>query len=397
MIDRIDKAMLALQAAFTARKLYGVEHAVVQRQLDLACETLTALLGERGGGGGGGGGELRLVRLENTLVFGDLELPSCALLTQALTPRLVAHGIEWIEFRSGLTSREVVTLLEQLERSPAELLRSGTVHIRVGRVGRSDAADADATVQNGTLAADNAVSQFRGIWQGLHGDGSGGAIGRPDQRLGELVESIRLAVAVGADVCRQLADVKSHDEYTFVHTVNVGILSAALGEAVGMKPNQVFDLTLAALLHDVGKQHTPLAILNKPGKLDDGERKQMELHTTTGAAMLLARRGVPDVAPIVAFEHHANVDGSGYPHLRRNPRPHLASQIVHVADVFDALRTNRPYRAAMDDAAVRAILLQGAGKSFDAALTDLFLERVISPKPGKTKPATPPPPRRISA
>src|SRR6185436_9387331 len=182
---------------------------------------------------------------------------------------------------------------------------------RVGRVGRSDAATTDAAVAGGALALDQTVSQFRGIWQGLQ---SGGGIGEggvtPDQRLGELVESIRLAVAVGADVCRQLADVKSHDEYTFVHTVNVGILSAALGEAVGMKPNQVFDLTLAALLHDVGKQHTPLAILNKPGKLDDGERKQMELHTTAGAAMLLARRGVPDVAPIVAFEHHANVDGS---------------------------------------------------------------------------------------
>ena len=67
---------------------------------------------------------------------------------------------------------------------------------------------------------------------------------------------------------------------------------------------------------------------------------------------------------------------------------------MHVADVFDALRTNRPYRAAMDDAAVRGILLQGAGKSFDGPLLDLFLERIISPKSTKT---TAPPPRRISA
>jgi putative nucleotidyltransferase with HDIG domain len=273
-------------------------------------------------------------------------------------------------------------------------LRSGTTHIRVGRVGRSEAAAADAAVAGGALATDQTVMQFRGIWQGLQsGDAAGGGPIAPDQRLGELVESIRLAVAVGADVCKQLAEVKSHDEYTFVHTVNVAILSAALGEAVGMKPNHVFDLTLAALLHDVGKRHTPLAILNKPGRLDDAERKKMEQHTVVGAAMLFERRGVPDVAPIVAYEHHANVDGTGYPRLRRNPKPHLASQIVHVADVFDALRTNRPYRAAMDDAAVRGILLQGAGKSFDAALLDLFLERIISPK--KTPAA--PPPRRISA
>ena len=384
MIDRMDKSILALQAAFTARKLYGVDHAVVQRQLDLASDTLSGMLAERS--------ELRLVRLEQTLLFGDDELASCGHLSQALTPRLAAHGIEWIEFRAGLTRDELVTLLDQLERAPAELLRSGTAHIRVGRVGRSEIAAADAAVENGVLATEQTVSQFRGIWQGLQ---NAGGVERADQRLGELVESIRLAVAVGADVCRQLADVKSHDEYTFVHTVNVGILSAALGEAVGMKPNHVFDLTLAALLHDVGKQHTPLAILNKPGRLDDGERKQMERHTTAGAAMLLARRGVPDVAPIVALEHHANVDGTGYPHLKRNSRPHLASQIVHVADVFDALRTNRPYRAAMDDTAVRGILLQGAGKAFDAALLDLFLERVISSRAPKT--ITPPAPQRISA
>ena len=375
MIDRMDKSVLALQAAATARKLYGVDHAVVKRQVDLAWETLAGMLAGRP--------ELRVVRLENALVFDDVELPSCAHLAEVLTPRLAQHGIEWLEFRAGLARAELVTLLDQLERQPGELLRGGTAHVKVGRLGHTEPSrDADG----GTLVVDDTVSQFRDIWGGLRGGG------RPDQRLGELVESIRLAVAVGADVCRQLAEVKSHDEYTFVHTVNVSILSAALGEAVGMRPNQVFDLTLAALLHDVGKQRTPLAILNKPGRLDDGERKQMELHTAAGAAILLARPGVPDVAPIVAFEHHANIDGSGYPNLRRSKSPHLASQIVHVADVFDALRTNRPYRAAMDDAKVRSILMEGSGKQFDASLVDLFLDRVASRGAAGT-----PDPRRLSA
>ena len=364
MIDRMDKAILALQAASTARKLYGVDHAVVNRQVDSAADTLAAMLSERR--------ELRVVRLDSALVFEDLELPSCVHLSEVLIPRLTAHNIEWLEFRAGLARAELVTLLDQLERSPAELLRCGTAHIKVGRLGRTEGADAAA--DSGILAVDDTVSQFRELWGGLRGGD------RPDQRLSDLVESIRLAVAVGADVCKQLAEVKNHDEYTFVHTVNVAILSAALGEAVGMRPNQVFDLTLAALLHDVGKQRTPLAILNKPGTLDDGERKQMELHTTAGAAILLARPGVPDVAPIVAYEHHANIDGTGYPRLTRSARPHLASQIVHVADVFDALRTNRPYRAAMDDARVRAILTDGSGKLFDSALVKLFLDKVVSPK-----------------
>jgi putative nucleotidyltransferase with HDIG domain len=354
---------------------------------------------------------LRLVRLEQALVFDDIELPSSSKLAETLTHRLAAHGIEWLEFRAGLARPELVTLLEQLERPPGSVLRGGTTHIKLGQVGRdsgatalpdgdavanADAAAVLAAIGGGTsgggvsgganrvMTMDDIVRQFRDAWESLrrstrHGDNTGRTGERADQRLGDLVETIRLAVAVGSDVCAQLAQVKNHDEYTFVHTVNVSILSAALGEAVGMRPNQVFDLTLAALLHDVGKQHIPLAILNKPGKLDDGERQQMEQHTGVGAALLLSRRGVPDVAPIVAMEHHANVDGTGYPRMRRNTRPHVASQIVHVADVFDALRTNRPYRAAMDDARVRAILLDGAGKQFDAALIDLFLTRVVTP------------------
>jgi putative nucleotidyltransferase with HDIG domain len=365
MIDKIDKAMTALQSAAVGRRLYGLDHPLPNRQTELAADTLRQAAIATAG-------ELRLVRLDDTLLFDDAELPSCPVLREVLIPRLAAHGVEWLEFKPGLTKAELVTLIDQIDRPAAAAGRVGTANVRVGRIGRSESAD-DALESDVAFDSNGQVAQLKQVWGGLNaGD-------RPDQRLGDLVESIQLAVAVGADVCNRLAEVKSHDEYTFVHTVNVGILSAALGEAVGMKPNQVFDLILAALLHDVGKQRTPLTILNKPGQLDATERKQMEMHPVTGAAMLFERQGVPDVAPIVAFEHHANVDGTGYPRLKRTGRPHMASQIVHVADVFDALRTNRPYRAAMEDARVRQILVEGAGKAFDPALVELFLEHVIAP------------------
>jgi putative nucleotidyltransferase with HDIG domain len=316
------------------------------------------------------------VRLDDALLFDDADLPSCPVLREVLIPRLAAHGVEWLEFKPCLARPELVTLMDQLERAPADAGRFGTPNVRVGRIGR-DESDGQPEDSDVTFDSHGQVAQLKQLWGGVQGGD------RPDQRLGDLVESIRLAVAVGADVCNRLAEVKNHDEYTFVHTVNVGILSAAIGEAVGMNQNQVFDLILAALLHDVGKQRTPLSILNKPGRLSEAERRQMELHPVSGAAMLLERRGVPDVAPIVAFEHHANVDGSGYPRLPRSGKPHLASQIVHVADVFDALRTNRPYRAAMDDARVRQILVDGAGKLFEPALVDLFLRQVITRTPAR--------------
>jgi putative nucleotidyltransferase with HDIG domain len=392
MIHQMDAALLSLQAAAGARKLYGPEHAAARRQTALTVELLGAMFSSRRA--------LRVVRLDGALLFDDAQLPSCVRFNDVLIPLLAAHDIEWIEFQAGLTKAELIDFLVQLEGPPQEGGRLGTPHVRVGQIGRGEVAGFDgatvgarAAAAGGAMAGtegelpagaaqvisidrDQQVEQFRQIWLALR------AGKRPDNRLAELVESIRLAVAVGADVCRQLADVKNHDEYTFVHTVNVAILSAALGEAVGMGANQVFDLTMASLLHDVGKQHTPLTILNKPGKLDESERKRMERHTVDGAAILMSRAGCPDFAPIVAFEHHANIDGTGYPNLSRNKRPHLASQIVHVADVFDALRTNRPYRAALDAEKVRSMLLEGAGKAFDEARVSLFLERVVKLSPG---------------
>ena len=364
MIEQMDAAILAIQAAAGARHLYGPEHAAPKRQVALAVELLGAIFPSRR--------SLRLVRLDNTLLFEDLALPSCARFNDLLIPLLASHGVEWIEFQRGLARPELTEFLMQLER-PDPQGPLGTPNVRVGSIGRNETTPTGTTNVISALDPQQQIPGFKKVWEQLR---TGGAA-RPDQRLAELVESIRLAVAVGADVCKQLADVKHHDEYTFVHTVNVAILSAALGEAVGMRPNQVFDLTLAALLHDVGKQHTPLEILNKPGRLDESERKRMERHTIDGAAILLERPGVPDFAPIVAFEHHANLDGTGYPRLPTNQRPHLASQIVHISDIFDALRTNRPYRAAMDAAKVRSMLLEISGKAFDTSLVNLFLKRIV--------------------
>jgi len=363
MIEIMDSAMLAIQACLGARKLYGDSHGAASRQLDQAWESLRNLLGQRV--------NVRLVRIHDSLLFDDLPLPSCPRLKDGITRLLTEHGIEWIEFENGLNRDHLARLLKQLERAVSAYSPLGTQRIKVGRLARSTSMAPAILLPDAQLSPQNHVLELKEIWTGLH------KVEQVDHRLTDLVESVRRAVPAAAAVWRQMAQVKDHDEYTFVHTVNVAILSAALAEAVGMNPNQVCDLTFAALLHDVGKQHTPLQILSKPGKLTDSERKQMERHTVDGAAILLGRLNVPDFAPVVAFEHHANLDGSGYPNLGRGRYPHLASQIVHIADIFDALRTNRPYRAAMSVEKVKEILTDGAGRSFDGVLLDVFLDSVV--------------------
>ena len=112
--ERMDKAMLALQAAAVGRKLYGMDHPLPNRQAELAAHTLCAAAA--------GGREIRLVRLDGSLVFEDAELSSCALLRETLIPRLAAHGVEWMEFRDGLTRAELTTFLDQLDTTDAPAL-----------------------------------------------------------------------------------------------------------------------------------------------------------------------------------------------------------------------------------------------------------------------------------
>jgi HD-GYP domain-containing protein (c-di-GMP phosphodiesterase class II) len=130
---------------------------------------------------------------------------------------------------------------------------------------------------------------------------------------------------------------------------------------------------VASLLHDVGKIFIPEEILNKPGKLSQDERAIIETHTVKGARYLLGLEGIPKLAVIAALEHHLKYDGTGYPSIRGGWTPNIASQIICVADVFDAMRSKRAYQDSMPMAKIEAVLRNGSGKAFNPQLVDHFL------------------------
>jgi HD-GYP domain-containing protein (c-di-GMP phosphodiesterase class II) len=120
---------------------------------------------------------------------------------------------------------------------------------------------------------------------------------------------------------------------------------------------------VAGLLHDLGKTRIPLEILNKPGKLTDEERSVMQSHTVEGARLILSSDRELDLAAAVAFEHHIMLNGGGYPHRHIARKCHCASALVHVCDVYDALRTHRPYRAAWEHPKVLGYLEEGPART----------------------------------
>ena len=157
----------------------------------------------------------------------------------------------------------------------------------------------------------------------------------------------------------QARALRSFEEYTFTHALNVSIVSMAMARHAGLPNAAVQVIALGALFHDVGKERVPLEIVNKPGKLTAEERESMNRHPAEGADIILSLEGdVDPLLPTVAYQHHMGVDLSGYPAPRWKTSPHRASLIVAVADIFDALRTIRPYRGALSEAQAISIILQ---------------------------------------
>jgi putative nucleotidyltransferase with HDIG domain len=177
-----------------------------------------------------------------------------------------------------------------------------------------------------------------------------------------------------SNILKVLSPVKAYSEYTFVHTTNVSILSLYLAESLGVEGEMLHEVGIAGLLHDIGKLFIPLEILHKEGKLDDEEFDIIKSHALMGAMYLSELQDPPKLAIIAAFEHHMRYDGKGYPVTkRRGHNQHIISQIVAIADFFDALRSDRPYRKGMEIPKIVGIMKESSGTQFNPSLMEHFL------------------------
>jgi putative nucleotidyltransferase with HDIG domain len=170
-----------------------------------------------------------------------------------------------------------------------------------------------------------------------------------------------------------LLQLREFDEYTTTHSLNVSVLTMALAESLGLAQQDVRTFGIAGLLHDLGKVNVPQEILNKPGKLTDEERTIMQGHPVAGAKLIIESGRRLDLAAAVAHEHHIMINGHGYPacHYRRDC--HKASKLVHVCDVYDALRTKRPYRDAWEAERVLTYIEERAGTEFEPDAATAFV------------------------
>jgi putative nucleotidyltransferase with HDIG domain len=221
--------------------------------------------------------------------------------------------------------------------------------------------------------------------------------GFPIAEAEAVVRSLAVAMHGGRQVMLPLLQLKDFDQYTTTHSLNVSVLAMGLAEFMGMGAADVRTLGVAGLLHDVGKVRIPRDLLTKPGKLTPDERAVISQHPRYGAQLILESEENLDLAAVVAYEHHVMLNGGGYPRFRFPRSCHPAGNLVHVCDVYDALRTRRPYRDAWPAGDALRYVEGRGGMEFDPEIVRAFVGMVRQWETGLTvlsderTPITPPP------
>jgi putative nucleotidyltransferase with HDIG domain len=192
----------------------------------------------------------------------------------------------------------------------------------------------------------------------------------------DLVQLLIHRVARSNAALGHVLAVKQYENLTYVHSVNVAMLSLLIGRKIGLDEPTIADLVEAALLHDIGKTQIPLEILRKPGPLTTHERRQIELHAMYGAEILVGIEGLGPLTPTVALEHHRTVRGGGYPALGEGVIPHPMSQIISVADVYEAITGARTHKDPSPPERACLILARIAGDQLSAPLVKAFVNTI---------------------
>jgi putative nucleotidyltransferase with HDIG domain len=362
-VHMADELVRRLAAAIRASQLYAPTHPLVTKSGTGLEELLTSMLGAVP--------SLTVGIVGDDLVVSDTPIPKAAENLGELMRRLRQSKVERIVFDRGISAADLTTLVRAIASGDAVLMEelSRLSHVRVGRLQAEERLDGD--ISTFRRLYDDASKVAETLWE------SAAVEGKPDADAARsMVDSLAQAVAQNRTALLALTALKNYDNYTFTHMVNVSILTMGQARGLGIEGAQLREFGLAALMHDIGKVNTPSEILNKPGKLTDTEFEILKRHTVDGAEILKKTPEIPPLAAIVAFEHHLRNDGTGYPTGVVRHRLNLGTTLAGIADVYDAMRSQRVYQKAHPSERILTVLQRNDGKQFDPHLIRRFVQLV---------------------
>ena len=192
----------------------------------------------------------------------------------------------------------------------------------------------------------------------------------------ELVAELASNIVENLDASMWLTQLKSRDEYTAIHSLNVCVLSLTFGRSLGLKGDELNELGLGALLHDIGKMQVPLEILNKPGKLTAEEFEIMKSHPQKGYEMLLSDDSLSSEVLNIVKSHHERLSGKGYPDNLSESNISYYTKIVSITDVYDAITSDRVYHDGMTPHEALKRLYEWMPDNFDTQLMQAFIRTI---------------------
>jgi putative nucleotidyltransferase with HDIG domain len=370
-------------AAVRGAQLYAPNHPIVHRSLGALAESVAQLLADQS--------SVAIGLIDEEIVVGDTPLSKAENYAE-LVRRLQSLGIERIGFQRGVEpdelSRLVLTIAHP-ERRPGDVAPGATPtdvaaalqnlpHIRVGRISLDDRVDASsADIATIRRQYSDAVNIAGGLWETAQTEG----IPDPGEAT-KLVDNLAQTVSQNRTALVALTALKEYDNYTFTHMVNVSILTMGQARGLGIEGGLLREFGLSALMHDIGKVRTPKEILSKPEKLTDAEFEVMRMHVVDGAEILRRTPEMPALAPVVAFEHHLRLDGTGYPFGVERSALNLGTMLCGIADVYDAMRSQRAYQQSFPTDRILAVLKRNDGSQFDQNLIRRFSQLMGIYPPG---------------
>jgi putative nucleotidyltransferase with HDIG domain len=203
-------------------------------------------------------------------------------------------------------------------------------------------------------------------------NGQSFTISKIEEAAQEIVESILR----NPDALISLSQIKGYDEYTYTHSVNVSVLATSLAYTMGYKPDRLLEVGVGGVLHDIGKMKIPTEVLNKPGKYTDEEFTVMKKHPELGMAIVADKKGISDFSKSIIIQHHERYNGKGYPFGLKGNEIAEIGLIAAVADVYDALTSNRVYRVAWTPQKALAVIFQGCDQDYSREIVERFTRQM---------------------
>jgi putative nucleotidyltransferase with HDIG domain len=286
---------------------------------------------------------------------------------------------EYEEFLEQMMARITLSFIDSTQANPTRRtgIRIGALGIKGDREKLEERLDTDVPVATISFSLNEEAASIQSMHRQVVDRGK-----LPLAEAEAVVRSLSMAMHGDQEMVLPLLQLKEFDEYTTTHSLNVSVLTMALAEFLELSSEDVRTFGVAGLLHDLGKVNIPPDVLNKPGKLSDDERRIIQNHPVDGARLIIESGRRLDLAAAVAHEHHIMINGHGYPKCHYPRNCHKASNLVHVCDVYDALRTRRPYRDAWESDRIVTYIEERAGTEFEPDAARAFVTMIKKAESG---------------